>query len=96
LKKKDLQRQILAATKSPEKIGTELATSIEVALKKEKKWKMEITTNLFIFSIRSKKQQQEKKLREKKQKQARTTMGALIQSLRQQDKEPDSDSFGRG
>jgi hypothetical protein len=23
-------------------------------------------------------------------------MGALIQSLRQQDKEPDSDSFGRG
>jgi hypothetical protein len=60
---------------------------------------MEITTNLFIFSIRSKKkqqQQQEKKLREKKQKQARTTMGALIQSLRQQDKELDSDSFGRG
>jgi predicted site-specific integrase-resolvase len=61
LKKKDLQRQILAATKSPEKIGTELATSIEVALKKEKKWKMEITTNLFIFSIRSKKNNNNKK-----------------------------------
>jgi hypothetical protein len=60
LKKKDLQRQILAATKSPEKIGTELATSIELA-KKEKKWKMEITTNLFIFSIRSKKNNNNKK-----------------------------------